>query len=31
MLENLDSIPWHKLKHAYGSAKDVPAKNYTYE
>jgi hypothetical protein len=25
VFENLDSIEWHKLKHAYGSATDVPA------
>lgn len=25
MLEGLDSIPWSQLKHAYGSAADVPA------
>ncbi len=24
MLENLDEIPWEKLEHAYGEAKDVP-------
>ncbi len=25
MLDNLDSVPWEKLKHAYGHASDVPA------
>ncbi len=24
MLENLDKLPWSKLHHAYGAAKDVP-------
>jgi hypothetical protein len=24
MLENLDSVDWSKLTHAYGAAKDVP-------
>ena len=25
MLERLDAVPWHDLRHAYGAASDVPA------
>jgi hypothetical protein len=24
MFEGMDLVPWHKLKHAYGTADDVP-------